>query len=151
MMGAKITGAGTDSIKIQGVEELKGDCTYSVVPDQIEAGTFMLAAVATRGDITIKNCITKHLELVTAKIEEMGAEVEEIDGDTLRVVMNKRPNKISISWFPNRFATTNGSCDGTCKWYKYDNRKYLGFKISIYRRTKQNGCKDYGSRKSGCF
>ena len=100
MMGAKITGAGTDSIKIQGVDELKGDCTYTVVPDQIEAGTFMLAAVATKGDITIKNCITKHLELVTAKITEMGAEVEELDGDTIRVVMNKKPNKISIKTLP---------------------------------------------------
>ena len=99
-MGAKISGAGTDSIKIQGVEELKNDGTYSIVPDQIEAGTFMLAAVATKGDITIKNCITKHLELLSAKITEMGAKVEEIDGDTLRVSMNKRPNKISIKTLP---------------------------------------------------
>ena len=99
-MGAKISGAGTDSIKIQGVEELKNDGTYSIVPDQIEAGTFMLAAVATRGDITIKNCITKHLELLSAKITEMGAEVEELDGDVLRVTMNNRPNKISIKTLP---------------------------------------------------
>ena len=100
LMGAKISGAGTDSIRIQGVEELKNDGTYSIVPDQIEAGTFMLAAVATRGDITIKNCITKHLELLSAKITEMGAKVEEIDGDTLRVTMNKRPSKISIKTLP---------------------------------------------------
>ena len=100
LMGAKISGAGTDSIRIQGVEELKNDGTYSIVPDQIEAGTFMLAAVATRGDITIKNCITKHLELLSAKITEMGAKVEEIDGDTLRVSMNKRPSKISIKTLP---------------------------------------------------
>lgn len=99
-MGAKISGAGTDSIRIQGVEELKNDGTYSVVPDQIEAGTFMLAAVATRGDITIKNCITKHLELLSAKITEMGAIVEELDGDTLRVRMNKRPSKINIKTLP---------------------------------------------------
>ena len=66
--GADIRGAGTDSIKINGVKELKNTCTYSIVPDQIEAGTFMLAAVATRGNILVKNCITKHLEALTAKI-----------------------------------------------------------------------------------
>ena len=99
-MGAKIQGAGTDRIRIQGVPELKKDGTYSVVPDQIEAGTFMLAAVATRGDITIKNCITKHLEVLSAKIVEMGAKVEEIDGDTIRVSMNKKPNKINIKTAP---------------------------------------------------
>ena len=59
-MGADIRGAGTDVIKVNGVKKLNGNATYSVVPDQIEAGTFMLAAVATRGDITIRNCITKH-------------------------------------------------------------------------------------------
>ncbi len=99
-MGAKITGAGTDRIRIQGVEELKTNGTYSVVPDQIEAGTFMLAAVATRGDITIKNCITKHLESTTAKIIEMGAKVEDIGGDTIRVSCSKKPNKINIKTLP---------------------------------------------------
>lgn len=99
-MGANIMGAGTDRIRIQGVKELKKDGTYSVVPDQIEAGTFMLAAVATRGDITIKNCITKHLESVTAKIIEMGADVEDIEGSALRVVCNKRPNKVNIKTLP---------------------------------------------------
>lgn len=99
-MGAKISGAGTDRIRIQGVEELKTDGTYSVVPDQIEAGTFMLAAVATRGDITIKNCITKHLESTTAKIIEMGAKVEDIGGDAIRVSCNKKPNKINIKTLP---------------------------------------------------
>ena len=92
-MGANIIGAGTDRIKIQGV-------TYSVVPDQIEAGTFMLAAVATKGDITIKNCITKHLESVTAKIIEMGAEVEDLGGDAIRVNCTKRPNKVNIKTLP---------------------------------------------------
>lgn len=99
-MGAKIAGAGTDRIRIQGVEELKQEGTYSVVPDQIEAGTFMLAAVATRGDITVKNCITKHLESVTAKIIEMGAKVEDIGGDTIRVSCNKRPSKVNIKTLP---------------------------------------------------
>ena len=99
-MGAKITGAGTDRIRIQGVKELIANGTYSVVPDQIEAGTFMLAAVATKGDITIKNCITKHLESVTAKIIEMGAKVEDIGGDALRVTCNKRPSKVNIKTLP---------------------------------------------------
>ena len=98
-MGADIHGAGTDIIKITGVKELHGG-TYSVVPDQIEAGTFMLAAVATRGDITIKNCITKHLDPLSAKIEEMGAHVEEINGDTLRVWCDERPKKVNIKTLP---------------------------------------------------
>ena len=99
-MGANIMGAGTDRIRIQGVKELRKDGTYSVVPDQIEAGTFMLAAVATRGDITIKNCITKHLESITAKIIEMGAEVTDIDGETIRVTCSKRPGNVNIKTLP---------------------------------------------------
>ncbi|MGL5649816.1 MAG: UDP-N-acetylglucosamine 1-carboxyvinyltransferase [Clostridium sp.] len=82
-MGANIKGAGTDVIKIKGVEKLTG-CAYSVIPDQIEAGTFMIAAVATKGDITIKNVIPKHLESISAKLTEMGAQVEEGD-DSIRV------------------------------------------------------------------
>ena len=98
-MGADIHGAGTDIIKINGVKELHGG-TYSIVPDQIEAGTFMLAAVATRGDITIKNCITKHLDPLSAKIKEMGANVEEISGDTIRVWCNERPKNVDIKTLP---------------------------------------------------
>ena len=98
-MGADIRGAGTDVIKINGVEKLHGGATYSVVPDQIEAGTFMLAAVATKGDITLKNCITKHLESITAKIIEVGGNVED-NGDSIRVWCNKRPNKANIKTLP---------------------------------------------------
>ncbi len=98
-MGADIRGAGTDVIKVNGVKELKGGATYSIVPDQIEAGTFMLAAVASKGDIVIKNCITKHLECLTAKIIEIGAHVEE-DGDTLHVWCDCRPNKANIKTLP---------------------------------------------------
>ena len=87
-MGADIRGAGTDVIKINGVSELKGGASYSIVPDQIEAGTFMLAAVASKGDIIVKNCITKHLECLTAKILEIGGHVEE-DRDQLRVWCDK--------------------------------------------------------------
>lgn len=98
-MGADIRGAGTDVIKINGVEKLAGGKSYSVVPDQIEAGTFMLAAVASRGDITIRNCITKHLECVTAKILEIGGNVEAGE-DFLRVWCDKRPSKATIKTLP---------------------------------------------------
>ena len=98
-MGADIRGAGTDVIKVNGVEKLHGDCTYSVVPDQIEAGTFMLAAIASKGDLLIKNCITKHLECITAKILEIGGNVED-NGDSIRVWYSKRPNKANIKTLP---------------------------------------------------
>ena len=98
-MGADIRGAGTDVIKINGVPELKGGTTYSVVPDQIEAGTFMLAAVATRGDIVIKNCISKHLESITAKVVEVGGQVEDY-GDSMRIYCNSRPHKANIKTLP---------------------------------------------------
>ena len=98
-MGADIRGAGTDSIKINGVKSLKGGQSYSVVPDQIEAGTFMLAAVASKGDLILKNCIPEHLDCVTAKILEIGGNVE-IDGDKLRVWSDKRPSKAVIKTLP---------------------------------------------------
>ncbi len=98
-MGADIRGAGTDTIKINGVKELVGNATYSIVPDQIEAGTFMVAAVASKGDITLKNCITKHLESITAKIIEVGGIVEDF-GDSIRVYCKKRPHKANIKTLP---------------------------------------------------
>ncbi len=98
-MGADIRGAGTDMIKINGVKSLKGGQTYSVVPDQIEAGTFMLAAVASRGDIVIKNCIAEHLDCITAKILEIGGNVE-VNGDNVRVWCNERPTKAVIKTLP---------------------------------------------------
>ena len=97
--GADIRGAGTDTIKINGVKSLKNNCNYSVVPDQIETGTFMLAAVASKGDILIKNCIPEHMDSLTAKILEMGATVEDL-GDSLRVSCNKRPNSANIKTLP---------------------------------------------------
>lgn len=98
-MGADIRGAGTDVIKINGVKRLNDSGTYSVVPDQIEAGTFMLAAVASKGDIIIKNCIPEHLDCVTAKILEIGGNVEDL-GDSIRVWCNKRPQKANIKTLP---------------------------------------------------
>lgn len=98
-MGADIRGAGTDIIKINGVESLKGGTSYSVVPDQIEAGTFMLAAIASRGDIVLKNCISEHLDCLTAKIIEMGGHVQE-SGDEIRVWCDKRPQKTNVKTAP---------------------------------------------------
>lgn len=98
-MGADIRGAGTDVIKVNGVKKLTGNKTYSVVPDQIEAGTFMIAAVASKGEILIKNCITKHLEPLTAKLVEMGAQVED-NGDEIRVWADNRPSKAIIKTQP---------------------------------------------------
>ncbi len=97
--GADIRGAGTDTIKINGVKSLRNSCSYSIVPDQIETGTFMLAAVASRGDILIKNCIPEHMDSLTAKIIEMGANVEDL-GDSLRVTCNKRPHSANIKTLP---------------------------------------------------
>lgn len=88
-MGANIKGAGTDVIKIRGVKELHGG-TFSVIPDQIEAGTFMIAAAATGGDVLINNIIPKHMESLSAKLEEMGVCIEEFD-DALRVYTDGKP------------------------------------------------------------
>ena len=97
-MGAKVKGAGTDIIKVRGVEKLHG-CSYSVIPDQIEAGTLMIAAAATRGDVTVQNVIPTHMDALTAKLLEMGVEVEEGD-DSLRVRCTKRPRRVSIKTLP---------------------------------------------------
>ena len=98
-MGADIMGAGTDVIKIRGVSHLKGT-TYSIIPDQIEAGTYMAAAVATKGDILVKNVIPKHLESITAKLEKIGAEIEEFD-DSIRVSMHGDIQKSSVKTMPH--------------------------------------------------
>jgi UDP-N-acetylglucosamine 1-carboxyvinyltransferase len=87
-MGANIKGAGTDVIRIKGVSRLHGT-EYAIIPDQIEAGTFMLAAAATKGDVLVKNVIPKHLDAISAKLIEIGCEVEEFD-DAVRVVAKKR-------------------------------------------------------------
>jgi UDP-N-acetylglucosamine 1-carboxyvinyltransferase len=99
-MGADIRGAGTDTIKVHGVKELRGGATYSVVPDQIEAGTFMVAAAATKGDVLIKNVIPKHLESISTKLIECGAQIEEYD-EAVRVMMNRRPGKCNIKTMPH--------------------------------------------------
>ncbi len=98
-MGADIRGAGTDVIKIRGVEELHG-CTYSVVPDQIEAGTYMVAAAAAGGNVLIDHVIPKHLESITSKLEECGVTVEEYD-EAVRIISDKRPKKCNVKTMPH--------------------------------------------------
>ncbi len=100
-MGAKVRGAGTDTIKITGVPSLHGG-VYSIIPDQIEAGTFMIAAAATRGDVTLLNVIPRHLESISAKLSESGASIEEFD-DSVRVYVKpdaklKKVNFIALPY-----------------------------------------------------
>ncbi len=97
-MGAKIKGAGTDVIRIKGVSRLHGT-EYTIIPDQIEAGTFMFAAALTKGDITVKNVIPKHLESITAKLLEIGCEIEESD-DAMRVVCSKPLKHTHVKTLP---------------------------------------------------
>ncbi len=102
MMGGRVKGAGTDIIRITGVKELHG-CSYAIIPDQIEAGTFMIAAAATGGDVIIKNIIPTHLEAISAKLMESGATV--IDGDDgrefyMQVIGNDRPRAVNVKTLP---------------------------------------------------
>lgn len=98
-MGADIMGAGTDVIKIKGVESMHGT-TYSIIPDQIEAGTYMVAAAATRGDVLIKNVIPKHLESITSKLEKIGVTVVEYD-DSIRVIGASHYSKANVKTMPH--------------------------------------------------
>ena len=97
-MGANIKGAGTDVIRIKGVERLHAT-EYSIIPDQIEAGTFMFAAAVTKGDVTVKNVIPKHLEATTSKLLEIGCEIEELD-DAVRVVCSKGLKPTNVKTLP---------------------------------------------------
>ena len=97
-MGAVIRGAGTDVIRIRGVSKLHGT-EYTIIPDQIEAGTFMFAAAVTKGDVTVKNVIPKHLESISAKLTELGCEVEESD-DAVRVVASKPLSHTHVKTLP---------------------------------------------------
>ena len=97
-MGANIKGAGTDVIRINGVERLHGT-EYFIIPDQIEAGTFMMAAAVTKGDVMVRNVIPKHLEAISAKLLEMGCEVVEFD-DALRVVGKPRMRHTQVKTLP---------------------------------------------------
>ena len=97
-MGANIRGAGTDVIRIVGVEKLH-KTEYSIIPDQIEAGTFMFAVAATGGDVLVKNVIPKHLEATTAKLVEAGCKVEEFD-DAVRIISNGKLHHTQVTTLP---------------------------------------------------
>ena len=97
-LGANIKGAGTDEIKIKGVERL-GGCEHAVIPDQMEAGTYMIAAAASKGNVLIRNIIPTHLDSISAKMKEMGIGIIE-NGDSLRVVANGRPKAANIKTMP---------------------------------------------------
>jgi len=98
-MGANIMGAGTNIIKIRGVEHLNGT-TYSIIPDQIEAGTYLVAAAATKGDVTITNVTPKHLESIIAKLLETGCDIEQFD-EAVHISMDKRPKKCNVKTMPH--------------------------------------------------
>ena len=97
-MGADITGAGTDTVKVRGVSELHGG-TYTIIPDQIEAGTYMAAAAVVGGDVLVENVIPKHMECITTKLQEMGASVVEYD-DAIRVVSNGKLHGAAVKTRP---------------------------------------------------
>ncbi len=98
-MGADIRGAGTDVIKIRGVEKLPGGATHMVIPDMVEAGTFMIAAAATCGDVVVRNIIPKHMDSLTAKLIEMGVEIME-NGDWIRVLGTRNLKRANIKTLP---------------------------------------------------
>ncbi len=96
--GANISGAGTDTIKIKGVDKLHG-CTYAIIPDMIEAGTYMCAAAATGGHLKVTNIIPKHMESVSAKLEEMGVKLVEND-DSIEVISTGKLNRVNVKTSP---------------------------------------------------
>ena len=98
-MGADVRGAGTDVIKVNGVKHLNGT-TYSIIPDQIEAGTYMAAVACAGGDVLVQNVIPKHLESITAKLREMGVIIEEYD-DSVRVIRNDRLKRCNVKTMPH--------------------------------------------------
>lgn len=150
-MGAEIMGAGTDVIKIRGVKRLHGT-SYSIIPDQIEAGTYMVAAAATRGDVLIKNVIPKHLESITSKLEKIGVTVVEYD-DSIRIVGENPYIKTNVKTMPHPGFPTDmqpqisvllSLCEGTSivtegVWdnrFKYvDELRRLGADISVDGRV----------------
>ena len=151
MMGANIKGAGTDIIRIKGVEKLHG-AEYTIIPDQIEAGTYMIAAAIAGGDVTVRNIIPKHMDSLTAKLAEMGAAIEKQD-DSIRVMANGRLHcanikTMSYPGFPTdlqpQMTALLSVCDGISVVTEnvWDNRyqyvaelKQLGAKITVESRV----------------
>lgn len=151
MMGANIKGAGTDIIRIKGVEKLHG-AEYTIIPDQIEAGTYMIAAAMAGGDVTVKNIIPKHMDSLTAKLAEMGIRIVKND-DSITVIAEKRPDcanikTMSYPGFPTDLQPQMTALLSICKgisvvtenvWdnrYQYvDELRKLGAKITVESRV----------------
>ena len=126
-MGAEIMGAGTDVIKIRGVERLSGG-SYSIIPDQIEAGTYMTAVAAAGGEVLIRNVIPKHLECITAKLLEMGVDVEERD-DAVLVRRHGKLTRTNVKTLPYTSVLTEGGWDNR---YRYvDEFRRMGAQIQV--------------------
>lgn len=150
-LGADIKGAGTSSIRIKGVEKL-GGARHSIIPDRIEAGTFMVAAAITGGDVVVENVITNHIKPVIAKLKEVGCEVIE-NGDEVRVIGTKNPRAIDVKTMPypgfptdmqSQFMALMSVCEGTsvCIETVFENRfmhvdelKRMGADIKIDGRS----------------
>lgn len=150
-MGADIKGAGTDVIRINGVDHMHGS-EYSVIPDQIEAGTYMLAAAATKGDVFIENIIPKHLESITAKLEEMGVQIEKYD-DSIQIIGADHLKHVNIKTQPYPGFPTDlqqpmtvllSTADGTSivtesiwenRFLHVDELKRMGANIKVEGRT----------------
>ncbi|MDP4088621.1 MAG: UDP-N-acetylglucosamine 1-carboxyvinyltransferase [Bacillota bacterium] len=150
-MGANIKGAGTDVIRVTGVKELKG-CSYSVIPDQIEAGTFMIAAAACGGRVRIDNVIPKHLESISAKLIEMGVEIIE-EEDSITVISNGRLKSVNVKTMPypgfptdvqQPMSTLLSIAEGRsiinesiweCRFKHVDELKKMGAEIKVEGRT----------------
>ena len=152
-MGANIMGAGTDVIKIRGVERLKGG-TYSIIPDQIEAGTYLAAVAATGGEVRITNVIPKHLECITAKLEEMGVEIEEEDD---AVIVRRDPDKplqrtnvktMPYPGFPHRYAAADRRCPLPRQGHQRADRGRVGQPLPLCGRVPPHGCSDSGGRQN---
>ena len=152
-MGASITGAGTDTIKVRGVQELRGG-TYTIIPDQIEAGTYMAAVTAVGGDVLVKNVIPKHMECITTKLQEMGASIVEYD-DAIRVISGGKLHGAAVKTrpypgFPTDMQAQIGVCmsiaEGTSRLIEtvYETRFFgytseltkMGANINIIKESK---------------
>ena len=151
-MGADVRGAGTDVIKIRGVEKMHG-CTYSIIPDQIEAGTYMVAAAACGGDVLVKNVIPKHLESISAKLEEAGAEIIEYD-DAVRITRFKPLTRCNVKTMPHpgfptdmqpQMAVLLSVAEGTSIL-----TEGVGQSLPVCRRVEPYGRQYPGGRQSGC-
>ena len=150
--GANISGAGTDTIKIRGVRELHGCDCYTIIPDMIEAGTYMAAVAATGGCARVENIIPKHMDIISSKLSEMGAFIEE-DDDAITVTVNKRLRAVNIKTAPYpgfptdmhpQFSALFTTCDGVSEMnetvfeqrFRYvDELRKMGAVININGKT----------------